>query len=532
MPGDIIIILLYDIERQVNFTNKFISMNIVLKKYLLVVFLSSLTFNPLFSQNIVKCWNCEGLKKVEKYIDPYECQFCKDWNSEYRRKVACHACQDTRKNQQRRTRIVICDVCKGSGRDFAKENRLKEFGSNEFLISSKSYTKVKVGQMLVNAGDMIFRERDGEDNLALDYSQAVRACNSLGQGWRLPTYLEMNEIFLAYKWNQPPLDFVNDSYSVSTGLYYYWTSTPFINSDNKIESDLVYIISSGFDQFNPLKMGWGRGKGGYIKDDHPYPKPRHCKCVNTNPVVLNTNGGLSSKMEKQGNQSLQTIRSAEKTKTASVTLTDNISNQMLGWYKFSNNSLDTSASRNDIKKYSASFTDDRWGRSKNALLLNAYSDYIHLPLSDYGKNYSIAFWFYITERKSYLNQAIGQKLISKFTNDYPTPNEWEIELTDNMNLAIGNGAQGKLFPFTYKTGKWYFLAINFFVDSGKIEIYQDDQQAVLIDNFRIVPRDTKISIGARPNPTPAYHFSGKVDDVMIWQKTLTRENVDILRNMK
>jgi hypothetical protein len=531
MPGDIIIILLYDIERQVNFTNKFISMNIVLKKYLLVVFFCSLTFNPLFSQNILKCWNCEGLKKVEKYIDPYECQFCKDWNSEYRRKVACHACKDTRKNQQRRTRIVICDVCNGSGRDVKKENRLKEFGNNEFLISSKSNKKVLVNGLQVNAGDMIFRVKNGDDEINLSYSEAVRACNSLGSGWRLPTLIEMNQLFNAYLNGQKDLDFASEYNKSDEFAYRYWTSTQRVYKC-KVEKEAFNQAVCVTDFIHPLNNACYNCPEYNFINRNDYNNKARLKCVNTNPVVLNTDGGLSSKMEKQGNQSLQTIRSAEKTKTASVTLTDSISNQMVGWYKFSNNSLDTSVSRNDIKKYSASFTDDRWGRSKNALLLNAYSDYIHLPLSDYGKNYSIAFWFYITERKSYLNQAIGQKLISKFTNDYPTPNEWEIELTDNMNLAIGNGAQGKLFPFTYKTGKWYFLAINFFVDSGKIEIYQDDQQAVLIDNFRIVPRDTKISIGARPNPTPAYHFSGKVDDVMIWQKTLTRENVDILRNMK
>lgn len=271
-----------------------------------LIFIGVILFCNAMGQNTVKCWKCEGYKKVEVYIDPYYCQVCVNWNSEYRRKVACHACRDTRVNQSRRTKIITCDECKGTGRDFAKERRLKEFGSNTYLISTKSYLKSNIGDMQVNSGDMIFRERDGTDRTIMKYSEAVRACNALGDGWRLPTLSEMNAIFNAYKNGNRSLDIMGwNTSSSDCGDNYYWTSTPYI-SGGRVSKDGVCITKCILDLSNRYNNCYKE----YSTDDN-YKFGDHrvqAKCVNTNPKISVSSNIVEGKNENVNTQVTKSIQ--------------------------------------------------------------------------------------------------------------------------------------------------------------------------------------------------------------------------------
>lgn len=73
---------------------------------LLLIFLCK-GFN--LNAQTIECNYCEGTGKQTK---PMLCTNCKDWASDYKRKVPCHVCKDTRRVAPKGT----CPICKGKGK--------------------------------------------------------------------------------------------------------------------------------------------------------------------------------------------------------------------------------------------------------------------------------------------------------------------------------------------------------------------------------------------------------------------------------
>jgi hypothetical protein len=67
-----------------------------------------LKITKLINQKKQECPWCGGKGKNENN----ECRNCSKWNNEYRSKVACQICLDTRKGK---TYYTICGICKGTG---------------------------------------------------------------------------------------------------------------------------------------------------------------------------------------------------------------------------------------------------------------------------------------------------------------------------------------------------------------------------------------------------------------------------------
>jgi hypothetical protein len=240
-------------------------------------------FNTVKAQNIIKCRQCEGNKKVKEYLSPYACPKCDYWTDDQRRFNICTYCRNTQVNPNRKYRVIVCDVCKGSGRDVKKENRLKEFGNNEFLISSKSNKKVLVNGLQVNAGDMIFRVKNGDDEINLSYSEAVRACNSLGSGWRLPTLIEMNQLFNAYLNGQKDLDFALEHNRSDEFAYRYWTSTQRVYKC-KVEKEAFNQAVCVTDFIHPLNNACYNCPEYNFINRKDYENKARLKCVNATTV--------------------------------------------------------------------------------------------------------------------------------------------------------------------------------------------------------------------------------------------------------
>lgn len=55
-----------------------------------------------------KCLYCKGVGKIKDNVTVI-CKNCKDWNTEYRKKVACHICRDDREIS--RVELVDCWRC-------------------------------------------------------------------------------------------------------------------------------------------------------------------------------------------------------------------------------------------------------------------------------------------------------------------------------------------------------------------------------------------------------------------------------------
>lgn len=146
----------------------------------------------------VACTRCNGTGKETKQ-SPYECQNCKSWNSEYRRKVACNVCKDTRVNPNRKSWTETCSKCQGTGRDYAQEARNKEFAGKDFRPVNGAYSG-RTSNIEFKSLSIEWREaykagifNDGIQT-EFGYKEWSNACSCLGSDWKLPSKTELESI--------------------------------------------------------------------------------------------------------------------------------------------------------------------------------------------------------------------------------------------------------------------------------------------------------------------------------------------------
>lgn len=206
----------------------------------------------VFSQQ-VKCFWCSGTGKKREWIDPQYCQNCANWNASYRSKVACHICKDTRLTPNRRFKVINCSDCNGSGRDYEQEARNKEFGEREYIIRNTSSRIIKFNDIRVNEGDMEFQNKiqscrigglysSGNTCEWMNFEDAVKSCQSIGNGWRLPTLDELRKLFEAQKRG------LNNFRFDSEGEYWTTTEYPYSEYPKKVyvkdfESYLINAVN-------------------------------------------------------------------------------------------------------------------------------------------------------------------------------------------------------------------------------------------------------------------------------------------------
>jgi hypothetical protein len=219
-----------------------------------------------------KCGRCSGSGKEQEWIDPYTCQNCDDWNASYRSQVACHACKNTRETQNRRFRMVVCSKCKGTGRDFEQEQRNKEFGGKDWMLSSNSVLVIN-GYLQVHEGYWRSREKptfisSDETQNKMYYREAEANCLSLGPGWRLPTFDELNLLFKSQASGAYNLGLYNPKVGYKGTLPYYWTSTVTDSNPNYTR----YGLASETDKYFAEKLRYSGNREDYAA----------CKCVKSN----------------------------------------------------------------------------------------------------------------------------------------------------------------------------------------------------------------------------------------------------------
>jgi hypothetical protein len=170
-----------------------------------IFLITSLVFSLTVFSQVVNCSTCNGTGKETKQ-SPYECQNCKSWNSEYRRKVACNVCRDTRVNPNRKTWTETCSRCNGTGRNYAQEARNKEFGGKDWRTINGAYSG-RVANMEFKSLSLEWREAykggllgDGIQT-EFAFNEWATICGCFGSEWSLPNKSELESITSYLKLN-------------------------------------------------------------------------------------------------------------------------------------------------------------------------------------------------------------------------------------------------------------------------------------------------------------------------------------------
>jgi antitoxin component YwqK of YwqJK toxin-antitoxin module len=149
------------------------------------------------NNDIEYCKNCEGSgSKTVKSSS--KCTNCANWNAEYRSKVACNVCRDSRLNPNIKTWKETCGICKGSGRDFEQEKRNKDFGGYDTRLINGVYNGVYNNLEFKSVS--IEHRKKGMSTYGtgtqteFTYLERSNICSCLGSGWVLPSVYELKSI--------------------------------------------------------------------------------------------------------------------------------------------------------------------------------------------------------------------------------------------------------------------------------------------------------------------------------------------------
>ena len=221
----------------------------------------------------------------------------------------------------------------------------------------------------------------------------------------------------------------------------------------------------------------------------------------------------------------------------SFTTTSPISNQLknglVAFYPFNGNANDVTGNRHDGGNFGGSMTNDRFGNANSAIFFDGKS-YVLAPLSNASSNLALSVWFLSSNTINFPINSIAAH----------SPPEFSligfVDDANNCSDNIGawqfqsyNSLRFNYFPFhvEIKTSQinsngWHHIL---FQRSNKlVEIYYDGILQNSISGNISVQNVTDLVIGKQWKTLQGLFFNGKVDDVGVWDRTLTSAEINHL----
>lgn len=211
-----------------------------------------------------------------------------------------------------------------------------------------------------------------------------------------------------------------------------------------------------------------------------------------------------------------------------------VADGLIGWWPFSGNALDSSGNNHHGTVFGTQLTNDRFGSSQKAYAFGQ-GKYINIDSSDFmalGKSpYTISAWFK-TEMLSDGNilrydcvsspcmSEVGILLrIGRDSSNSPSPGN--LQFSEHDGTATVTIAS----PLRYNDGKWHIVTI--LKDTINMTV------TMLVDGVNVSSKKlTRISNVGKVKPLNfgALHFNyepftGSIDDIGVWKRTLTIDEV-------
>lgn len=199
------------------------------------------------------------------------------------------------------------------------------------------------------------------------------------------------------------------------------------------------------------------------------------------------------------------------------------SNGIVAWYDFNGNANDMSANSLHGTPSGIAPTTDRFGQDNQAYSFNGNASISlgNSELLNLYKSFTVAGWFYPTSANQY--QALVCREGSGISQ---TP--WLIRLnTGKVSLWLGNGSSiTEFFPneeITYNN--WQHFAVQFDSLTQMVRIYINGELSLdTITNQKCLNYQPVVTkIGKQNNNN--FPFSGKIDDIGIWSRVLSKNEV-------
>jgi hypothetical protein len=207
-------------------------------------------------------------------------------------------------------------------------------------------------------------------------------------------------------------------------------------------------------------------------------------------------------------------------------------NGLEGWWPFNGNANDESGNGNNGTVNGATLSSDRFGNTNSSFHFDGINDWINMPSGsstsmNITSNYTVSFWFKTT-------QGTNAGLIG-FGDNINSNGGGYLVAIGNGNLNNPNGKLTAMTGSNWYTGvnqvidnKWHFACVvlnqnslKFIIDNVMDASFLNAQNPLSFNGLR--------AIGARNNGLAGY-FNGNIDDIGIWNRALTDQEISDLYN--
>jgi hypothetical protein len=204
-------------------------------------------------------------------------------------------------------------------------------------------------------------------------------------------------------------------------------------------------------------------------------------------------------------------------------------NGLVGWWPFNGNANDESGNGNNGTVNGAILTADRNGQVNKAYSFDGVDDLIECGNSIVLPNYSFSSWVNSSDFP-----VLGYSIVSKISTNFEN-SELRIWNDSSFSIAHGTGSTWASLQSSNSItiNQWLHLVATF--DGNNISLFLNGVPSgtVQVNGF-IDVSGFDLYFGARPNTqgisTTSLFMNGKLDDIGIWNRALTPQEISDLYN--
>ena len=200
------------------------------------------------------------------------------------------------------------------------------------------------------------------------------------------------------------------------------------------------------------------------------------------------------------------------------------SSGLVGYWPFTGNTNDASTAGNNLTNSGATLTTDRFGNSNEAYNFNGSSQSMTKtsPSFTFGptSSFTVSFWMY----KPTLSYGVALMNSSGANGNFI----WNVQTGATGNFQFGTNKQGSTWAWaqsSYAINQWYHVVATY--NNGAMTLYLNGTSVATQTFTQTTAATTNLPLYVGKGHSGNY-FTGKVDDLGIWNRVLTQAEITLL----
>ncbi|MDP4814427.1 MAG: LamG domain-containing protein, partial [Saprospiraceae bacterium] len=205
-------------------------------------------------------------------------------------------------------------------------------------------------------------------------------------------------------------------------------------------------------------------------------------------------------------------------------------NGLVGWWPFNGNANDESGNGNHGTVNGANLTSDRFMNNNSAYAFDGQNDFIQVEdadILDLTSNYTLSGW-YLTNSPLQIDQTLlGKGRIDVGTGYQLIINGYETLIQFGYNDGSGLNGGATVKASTYTQG-WHLLTGTY--DGVSAKLYIDGSLVSSVNVKYSLQKSTQPLLFGNETKNLSRFFNGNIDDIAIWNRALSENEIKSLYN--